>query len=114
MIKANRVPILVRSVTKVRFSIMAGMPTTSPVMMVAKEGVLNLGWMREKIFGNKPVTAHTHPDPGLPELEDQQNTGHGDQGGEGYYTAHPVQPYFPEGKRQRIADLQAGCILPSR
>jgi F0F1-type ATP synthase assembly protein I len=31
-----------------------GIATTSPVIMVANEGVLNLGWILEKALGNKP------------------------------------------------------------
>jgi len=52
--KAKRVPILVRSVTSVRFINRAGMATTSPVTMVAKEGVLYFGWILEKAFGSRP------------------------------------------------------------
>jgi hypothetical protein len=40
---ANRVPILVRSVTSVRFRKRAGTATTKPVRIVEKDGVLYLG-----------------------------------------------------------------------
>jgi hypothetical protein len=52
--KANKVPILVRLVTSVRFKNKAGIATTNPVTIVANDGVWNLGWMRENAFGNKP------------------------------------------------------------
>ena len=41
--KANKVPILVRSVTSVRLTNNAGTPTTIPVKMVEKDGVLYFG-----------------------------------------------------------------------
>ena len=41
--KANKVPILHKSVTIVRFINNAGIPTIKPVTIVEKEGVLNFG-----------------------------------------------------------------------
>src|SRR5215510_8982307 len=51
---ANNVPMLVRSVTSVRFMNNEGIATTSPVMMVENHGVLKRGWMAEKIGGSNP------------------------------------------------------------
>ena len=42
--KANKVAMLVKSSTKVLSVNKMGNPTTKPVMMVAKDGVLNFGW----------------------------------------------------------------------
>ena len=52
--KAKRVPTLVKSITTFISKNKAGIATTTPVRIVEKEGVLNLGCMREKIGGNKP------------------------------------------------------------
>src|SRR5262245_22787205 len=51
---ANNVPMLVRSVTSVRFINNEGIATTNPVMIVENHGVLNRGWMAEKIGGSNP------------------------------------------------------------
>ena len=52
--KANKVPILHKSVTIFKFMNNAGIATTNPTTMVAKEGVLYLGCTIENFFGNKP------------------------------------------------------------
>ena len=52
--KANKVPILVRSVTILIDINKEGMPTKSPVTIVANVGVPNLGCTLENFFGNKP------------------------------------------------------------
>src|SRR5262245_40137567 len=51
---ANKVPMLVRSVTSVRFMNNDGIATTRPVTMVENHGVLNRGWMEEKMDGSRP------------------------------------------------------------
>ena len=52
--KANKVPILVRSVTVLIDINKAGTPTNIPVTMVANVGVPNLGCILENFFGNNP------------------------------------------------------------
>jgi len=52
--KANKVPMLLRSTTSLRFMNNAGIATTTPVIMVENEGVLKRGWTREKIGGSNP------------------------------------------------------------
>src|SRR3546814_10243347 len=53
-VKAKRVPILQRSATMYMFINSTGIATTKPVTMVAKEGVLKRGWIREKDRGSSP------------------------------------------------------------
>src|SRR5690606_27816159 len=52
--KAKSVPILVSANTKSRLRNKAGMPTTNPVSIVEKDGVLNFGCILENILGNNP------------------------------------------------------------
>ncbi len=52
--KANKVPILVNANTTSRLRNRAGIATNRPVRIVENEGVLYLGWRREKIAGSKP------------------------------------------------------------
>src|SRR5437868_7236004 len=51
---ANNVPMLVSAITTFRFINNAGIPTTKPVKIVEKDGVLYLGCILEKILGSKP------------------------------------------------------------
>ena len=53
-INANKVPMLVRSVTSVRFKNKAGMATKKPVTMVAKAGVLYFLCSLENRGGKSP------------------------------------------------------------
>ena len=52
--KANRVPILVRSVIRELCMNNEGTATSTPVTIVAKDGVWNLGCTFEKILGSNP------------------------------------------------------------
>src|SRR5688572_18490575 len=54
IVKAKSVPMTDRSVTSVRFIKSAGMATIKPVRIVENHGVLNFGWIEEKIFGSSP------------------------------------------------------------
>src|SRR5690606_37867759 len=52
--KANKVPILHKSVTMVKFINNAGTATTKPVTIVANDGVLYFGCTLENFLGNSP------------------------------------------------------------
>src|ERR1700739_4011371 len=52
--KANKVPILTRSITISRLRNKAGTATTNPVTTVENEGVLYFGWIRENALGKSP------------------------------------------------------------
>jgi RimJ/RimL family protein N-acetyltransferase len=82
-----------------------GTATMIPVTMVENQGVWNFGWILPKAFWQQPVAAHAHPDAGLPQLEDQQHAGGGDDRTDGDNITDPFLMHFIKNKGQRIGQV---------